>query len=70
MAENTCVKNENRPGLSDAGGPSSLGSRSLMYKQLISSVELKAMDAITQSTLNCVSPKKGKFFGRSMYPKI
>ena len=41
-----------------------------MNKQLISKVELRAMDAMTQRTLNCVLPKKGKYLGKLMYPKM
>ena len=69
MELKTPLKNEMTPPLSFGGGPSSLGSRSLMNAQLMATVVLREILAITQRTLNCVFPKNPMYFGRLIYPK-
>lgn len=69
MELNTLLKNENTPPFSLDGGPSSLGSRSLMKVQLMATVVESAILAMTQRTLNCVFPKNHMYLGKLMYPK-
>lgn len=64
MEPKTPLKNERTPPLSFAGGPSSLGSRSLINIQLMATVAPREILAITQRTLNWVFPKNPMYLGR------
>ena len=52
------------PSSSSRGAESSCGFRSLIERTLTPTVELRAMDARTTKTLNCVLPKKWKYCGK------